>query len=403
MIKYSKILTLLLIGALLFSISLINGCKNKSIIGGSIITGIITDVELQVPVNKVKIEIKNSTNSNAYEATTDNQGRYQITCEPGYYSLKASRNNYLTYERNIVVGKGKSQEDFYMSMIHEKPCTLEGTVTDIQSGKVLNEATIQIGSNIVKADKNGKYKLEKLPEGQFNSWVTVPGYNALNELVKLTRGINIANFKLTKMGTKPTSQDNKLRRNAEFAANPTFLEDYTATNKRIVYPNKDIREYVVVVENRYKKYVRYNEKGDKGEILVNQNETLKNSGNGWKKILAIDLPSQPDDVLKFDLENVLTYFNFQDPDIIIEPLGSEKINEYSTKKFRMYSKKGTPKIKVMDVMIWTITDNPRQELNHVLVRVKGITVPEQSLETWADVDLIFSNIGESNKIPVPKI
>lgn len=402
MIKYSKLFAYMLIGVLTVSIVLLQGCKNKVIVGGSILTGIITDVEKQVPVNKVKIVIKNSTNTNVYEATTDNQGRYQITCEPGYYSLIATKNNFLTYERNIIVGKGKSQEDFYMSQIREKPCTLEGTVTDAQTGKALSDATVQIGSNIVKADQNGKFKLEKLPEGQFNSWVSVPGYEALNELVKMTRGLNITNFKLKKMGAKTTSQTT-LKRNPEFAANPTFLEDYKATDKRIVYPKKDSREYYVVSENRYTKYVKYNEKGDKGEVIVAQNGTFKNDGSGWKKMLAIDLLSQPDDVLKFDLENVLTYFNFQDPDIIIEPLGTEKLNGYSTKKFRMYSKKGVPKIKVMDVNMWIIVDNPRPDLNNVLTRVKGITVPEQSQETWADIDLVFYDIGKNNKITIPNI
>ena len=403
MIKYSKFLAFVLIGVLLASMSLLQGCTNKVIVGGSILTGIVTDVELQVPVNKINIEIKNSTNLNAYKTSTDSQGRYQITCEPGYYSLIASKNNYLTYERNIVIGKGKIQEDFYVSRIREKPCTLEGTVTDIQTGKALSEATIQIGSNIIKADKNGKYKLEKMSEGQFNSWVTVPGYEALNETIKLSRGLNVANFKLKKMGIKTTTQENKLKRNPEFAANPTFLDDYKATNKRTLYPKKDQREYYVVVENRYTKYVRYVEMGKQGEIIITQNETLKNIGNGWKKMLAIDLPSQPDDVLKFDLENVLTYFNFQDPDILIESLGTEKLNEYSTKKFRMYAKKGAPKTKLMDVMLWIISDNPRADLNNVLVKVKGTTVPEPSQETWADIDLVFTGIGGKNKVVMPKI
>jgi hypothetical protein len=403
MIKSTKFLSYMLIGVLSISVFWMQGCKKNVILGGSILTGIITDVELQVPVNKVKIEIKNSTNSNVYTASTDNQGRYQISCESGYYSLIASKSNYLTYERNIIVGKGKSQEDFYMSRILEKPCTLEGIVTDSQSGLALQDATIQIGSNIVKADQKGKYKFEKMPEGKFNSWVSVPGYDALNEMVTLTRGINIANFKLTKMGSKPTAQNNPLKRNTEYAANPTFLEDYKADNKRTVYPNKGLREYYVVVENRNTKYVRYNENGDKGEIVITQNGTMRNTGNGWKKIMPVDVPSQPDDVLKYDLENVLTYFNFQDPDIIIESLGSEKLNGYNTKKFHMYSKKGTPKIKTMDITLWIIVDNPRSDLNHVLTRIKGLTVPEESLETWADIDLVFYDIGKNNKVTVPNL
>jgi hypothetical protein len=404
MIKYSKFFTVMLIGALSLSVLWMQGCKKNAIVGGSILTGIITDVELQVPVNKIKIVIKNSTNSNVYTATTDSQGRYQITCEPGYYNLIASKSNYLTYERNIIVGKGKSQEDFYMSHVLEKPCILEGTITDAQTGKALTDATVQIGSNIVKADQKGKYKFDKLPEGQFNSWISVPGYDALNEMIKVTRGLNVVNFKLKKMGSKSTSQTTPLKRNAEFAANPTFLEDYKATDKRIIYPKKDLREYNVVVENRFTKYVKFDEKGgEKGEIIVTQNETLKNDGKGWKKIISIDLPSQPDDVLKFDLENVLTYFNFQDPDIIIEPLGTEKLNGYDTKKFRMHSKPGTLKVKTMDVTIWIIVNNPRADLNHVLTRVKGMTVPEQSLETWADIDLVFYDIGKNNKVSVPTL
>lgn len=403
MVKLRKLLVILLFCFIFISLLGIQGCKTKGIPGGSILKGIITDVELQVPINKVKIEIKNNSSPSIYTTTTDSQGRYQFSCEQGYYTLKATKNNYLSYERTIIVGKGVSQEDFYMSMIHEKPCTLEGTVTDAETGKPLLDATIQIGSNIVKSDKKGNFKFDKLPEGQFNSWVTVPGYEAINETVALTRGINIVKFKLKKMGSKTSGSTNTLKRNPEFATNPTSLEDYKALDKRWVYPQKTYREYFVIAENRYTKYVKYSEVDEKGEVVVTQNEVLKNTGLGWSKIPAIELMSQPDTMLKFDLDNVLTFFNFQDPDIIIESMGTEKINNYQTKKFRMYTKTGTPKEKKMDLLLWIITNNPKADLNNLITRVKGTTVPETTSNTWADIDLVFYDIGNNNKVPVPKI
>lgn len=391
--------------ALIFitSLSGLQGCKQRLQTGESILTGIITDVEQQVPINKVQIIIKSSTSGVTYNTETDSQGRYQIACEKGYYSLVASKKNYLTYDRNIIIGKGTSQEDFYMSRLHETPCTLEGTVTDAANGKALEDASVQIGSNIVKTDKKGKYKLEKLPEGQYNSFISAPGYESLNELVKVTRGLNVSDFKLKKFEIKTGSADNKLKRNPEYAADPTFLDDFKATNKRILYPKKDYREYYVVVESRYIKYVKYNERNKIGEIVSTPNTLYKNLGKGWTKTLPIDTTSQPDDVVKFDLTTVLAFFNFADSDIVIEAKGTEKVNNYSTRIFHMYSKKGAPQAKDIDVTIWLITNNARLDLNNVLTRIKGKMTPDIAENIWAEIDLNFYDIGNKNKVTIPNL
>jgi len=399
----SKWFSLILVFALFLSSIGLQGCKQKNQTGESILTGIITDVEQQVPVNKVQIVIKNSTNGTTYKTATDAQGRYQIACEKGYYTLVATKSNYLSYERSIIIGKGASQEDFYMSRLHEKPCTLEGLVTDASTGKILADASVQIGSNIVKTDQKGKYKLEQLPEGQYNSFVSAPGFEVLNELVKLTRGQNVANFKLKKFQTKTGQVDDKLKRNIEYAADPTFLDDFKANNKRIFLPKKDYREYFVIVEDRFKKYVKYNEQNKIGEMVSTSQTIYKNQGKGWTKILPIESNSQPDDVVKFDLTNALAFFNFEDSDIVIEAKGNENVNNYSTRVFHMYSKKGAPQSKNMDLTLWLIANNSRSALNNVVTRIKGKTTPDVKENTWAEIDLNFFEIGNKNKVTIPKL
>ncbi len=380
------------------------GCSRINNTGSAILVGIVTDVDLQVPVGKVSIQIENSATNRIYKSTTDNQGRYKITFEPGYYTLKAKKNGYTSYEKSIIISKGSQQEDFYISKLKEKPCTLEGTVVDEATGKPIGNVTIQVGMNIIRTDAKGYYKLESLLEGEYGIWVTVPGYDALNKTITLTRGINVAKFSLKKMtGDTPVREPEK-KRNQEFAVDPTFLDDYICDSVRTVQPNKGTRTYHIISQDRYNKHVKFDEGQNHGEMIQNNAGVFVNLGNGWKEINELDIPSEADDVIKFDMVTILSGFNFQDDDLTITYKGTETMNGYQTKKYTMVSKPSAPAQKKCNLEIWMIDKHERLDINHAITRVRGRTMPEApDFQIWADVDINFKKIGAGNKIMVPTL
>lgn len=73
--------------------------------------------------------------------------------------------------------------------------------------------------------------MEMLPVGEFSTWVTDLGYEALNIMANLTRGLNATIFKLIPLGKAGGTTDsarNEPKRNIEYAVSPTYLEDYVA-------------------------------------------------------------------------------------------------------------------------------------------------------------------------------
>ena len=380
------------------------GCTRIANTGSAILIGIVTDVDLQVPVGKVSIELENSSTNRIFKAVTDNQGRYKFTFEPGYYTLKAKKNGYTSYEKAIIISKGSQQQDFYISKLKEKPCTIEGTVIDEATGKPIGNVTVQVGMNIIRTDAKGNYRLESLQEGEYGIWVTVPGYDALNKTITLTRGINVAKFSLKKMTGESPAKDPEKKRNQEFAVDPTFLDDYICDSVRTVQPNKGTRTYHIISQNRYNKYVKFDEGPSRGEMVQSSEGVFINLGNGWEEINELDLPSEADDVIKFDIVTILSGFNFQDDDLTITYIGTETMNGYQTKKYTMISKATAPAEKKCNLELWIIDKHERLDINHAITRVRGRTMPEApDFQIWADVDINFKKIGMGNKIMIPTL
>ncbi len=402
--KSLKRIVLLVIFALLVQSLLLAGCS-KVKESGTALVGIVTDVEKQSPIYDVKIELKSTTSNKIYNGRTDAQGRYKIFCEDGYYTIKATKAGYSNYEKNIVLSKGTNQEDFYLSKLLEKPCSLTGTVVNETNNEPIAEATVQLGSNIVKTDKSGKFRMEKLPVGEFSTWVTAPGYEALNIMVNLTRGLNATTFKLKplgKAGSTTGSVQNEPKRNIEYAVSPTYLEDYVAHSIRIVHPDNERHEYWLTSQDRYTKYLKYDEHIEKGEYLYIGNKVYKNDGKGWKEIDPANVTFQPDTPIQIDLQGVLYLFNFEDPNIEIKEIGKEKVNGYDTRKFTIKSKPQTPKEKTIDATIWIIGSLEDPRLNRVITRIKGKTAYDTTTNTWADVEINFTNIGKGNTVKKPE-
>lgn len=370
----------------------------------TVLVGVVTDVEKQKPVYGVKIDLKSTTSDKTYTGKTDGEGKYQIYCKEGYYTLKATKSGYSDYEKNVILNKGRNQEDFYISEIVPKPCSLNGSVVSDADQKPIDGATVQIGSNIVKTDKSGKFKMEKLPIGEFSTWVTAVGYEPLNTTVKLTRGINATTFKLKplgKTGNTNSTQTTEAKRNAEYAISPSYLEDYKAHSIRIIYPENEKHEYWLVSMDRYTKHLIYDEYVEKGEILYFGNEIYRKVGNDWKVADFATVPSQPDTPIQMDLQNVLYFFNFEDPDVEIKEIGKEKMNGYNTRKFTIKSKTNAPKEKTIDVTIWIIDSLDDLKLNRVITRIKGKNAYDIESNSWAQIDVNFTDIGAGNVLKKP--
>lgn len=397
-LKTTILLTISLL--IIFQGLFLEGCS-KVKESETVLVGVVTDVEKQKPVYGVKIELKSTTSDKTYTGKTDGEGKYQIYCEGGYYTLKATKSGYSDYEKNIILNKGRNQEDFYISEILPKPCSLNGSVISEADQKPIEGATVQIGSNIVKTDKSGKFKMEKLPVGEFSTWVTAAGFEPLNTTVKLTRGINATTFKLKPLGKTGSTQTTETKRNVEYAVSPTYLEDYKAHSIRIIYPENERHEYWLVSMDRYTKHLKYDEFVEKGEILYFGNEIYRKVTDGWKVAELATVPSQPDTPIQMDLQNVLYFFNFEDPDIEIKEIGKEKMNGYNTRKFTIKSKASAPKEKTIDVTIWIIDSLTDLKLNRVITKIKGKNAYDIQSNNWAQIDVNFTDIGAGNILKKP--
>ena len=82
---------LVIISLVLSLVSVNQGCRRGIKDSETALIGIITDVQNQVPVGKVQLEIRNTSNGKTFKGTSDQQGRFKIFSEAGYYELKAEQ------------------------------------------------------------------------------------------------------------------------------------------------------------------------------------------------------------------------------------------------------------------------------------------------------------------------
>jgi len=385
-------------------ISVNQGCRRGIKDSETALIGVITDVQNQVPVGKVQIEIRNTSNGKTFKGTSDQQGRFKIFSEAGYYELKAEHPKFHAYQRSIVLGKGTNQEDFYMSPMLEKPGSFEGEIIAEDTKKPLENVTVQIGTNLAKTDAKGRFKFDSLPLGSYPVWATIPGYQAVNETVTIVRGANKVKYTLKRLNlsdvTKPAEP---LPRNPVYVIDPTFLGDFRAHSVRIIKPLNERHEYKLISESRHRRYLNYDEQVDKGEVLYVDDAIYVKFLDKWQEPKQINTSSRPDAFIADDILMVSHYFNFTDKDFDIKELGSEKMNGYNTKKYQLSSKATATPEKHINVQLWMIFDESNPRIHRMITRIKG-RVPELlNMDTWAEIDTNITHINQSNKIEIPAI
>jgi len=71
---------------------------------------------------------------------------------------------------------------FFLSMIiamaiQAQVAKVSGTVFDSETGKFVPDASVQIGSSLLKTDKNGNFEFNNIPAGKTNITITIDGYD----------------------------------------------------------------------------------------------------------------------------------------------------------------------------------------------------------------------------------
>ena len=89
------------------------------------------------------------------------------------------------------------------SEINLSKVTLLGVVTDGDSGAKLAGASVNLGANTVKADKDGNFLLDDLSVGKIRLTITLSGYQEFHLETFVRRGINKAECKLVSVFRVP--------------------------------------------------------------------------------------------------------------------------------------------------------------------------------------------------------
>ncbi len=395
---------LLTLTALMGTSGCMQGCQRGIRDSETALIGIITNVESQVPVSRVQIEIRNTSTGKTYRGTTDQQGRYRIMSESGYYSIKATHPNYMDYSRNIVLGKGTNQEDFYMSPKIETPASFEGLVMAQDTQKPMENVTVQIGNHLARTDARGRFSFEGLPMGTYPVWVTARGYEAVNESVTLMRGKTTREYTLDRLDFSQAGIPAQTREmNPTVAIDPTMLGDFRAHTVRVLQPMNERHEYFLISESRHRKHLQYDEHVDSGEVLYFDDGIYIKFLDQWQIPEQIHTASRPDEFLSHDMTMVVFYFNYPDEDMVITEIGPETMNGYNTRKFHLTHKPGTQVEKQLDVHLWVVMDENNPRVHRMITRVQGRVPVLLNIDTWAEIDTNFTHINAGNTIEVPAI
>ncbi len=402
LIRYMMIL--LTLTALMGTSGCMQGCQRGLRDSETALIGIITNVEDQIPVSRVQVEIKNTSTGQTYRGTTDQQGRYRIMCESGYYQIRATHPNYLDYSRNIVLGRGTNQEDFYMSPKVETPAIFEGVVKSDETKKPMENVTIQVGNHLAKTDARGRFRLADLPMGTYPVWITARGYEAINESVTLLRGKNNREYTLERLDLSTAGVPAQPREmNPVIAIDPTMLGDFRAHTVRVLQPMNERHEYALISESRHRRHLQYDEHVDAGEVIFADGQIYIKFLDQWQVPEEIHTSSRPDAFITEDIALIIYYFNFPDDEIVITEVGSEVMNGYNTRKFHLSHKPGAPPEKQLDLHLWVISDEGNPRLHRMITRFEGRLPVMQNLDTWSEIDTNFTHINEGNNVELPDI
>lgn len=138
--------------------------------------GQTVDAASQAPLAGVSITL------GATVAVTGADGRFALTgVAPGTYAVSFARSGYTSKQYGAVLVAAGSATDFQVVGMNKAltSVALQGTVTDLRSGRPIGMATVALSGTALSAqtDSNGNYRLEGLAPGPATLRFSASGYS----------------------------------------------------------------------------------------------------------------------------------------------------------------------------------------------------------------------------------
>jgi len=127
-------------------------------LAASRIYGTVTDADTDDPIEEANVYIYDPDNKdNSHKTTTDGEGYYEVTVDPGHYEIQISKDGYETHKGEEDVGF-EEQVEHNAELIPKEETYLEGYITDANTGEPIEGATVTLSSQEDDKgdDKKGK-------------------------------------------------------------------------------------------------------------------------------------------------------------------------------------------------------------------------------------------------------
>ena len=192
------------------------------------ISGTVTDAGTTDPI--AGATVTDGTRS----ATTDTNGNYTIYDVPeGTYTVTASADGYNSVSQSVVVvSEDTTNLDFALTAIAYG--AIDGTVTDFDTGKPIEGATVTDGTRSATTDSTGYYLITDVPEGDYTVTASATGYEDASQLVTVT-------------GNSSTTENFALQAATEATAVTVDSITYTTEGGR--FNDKHLNIHVSVVDD----------------------------------------------------------------------------------------------------------------------------------------------------------
>jgi len=158
---------------------------------GGTVTGTVTDSVKQTAISGAAVTaVKTDDPSVTATATSVGNGLYTLNLLPGSYTVKASKNGYVTSDPfTITVASGETLRGRDIAL-QPGSGTVSGTVTDRTKHTAISGATVRLSSGdkifTATTGSDGGYAIENVPAGSYAVTVSANGYGESSATVEVT-------------------------------------------------------------------------------------------------------------------------------------------------------------------------------------------------------------------------
>jgi len=189
---------------------------SSAALAASTIYGTVTDAETDEPVEEADVYIYDPDNEkgNSHETTTDVEGYYEVTVDPGHYEIKIAKDGYETHEGEEDVGV-EEQVEHNAELVPGVPTYLEGYITDVDTGDPIEGAEVTLTAEKKEkrgeegkdekelsgtTDSQGYYNIS-CGEGNYDIEITHADYETHTDKVQVEEGANSYDASLNPAGS----------------------------------------------------------------------------------------------------------------------------------------------------------------------------------------------------------